>query len=89
MYQMTQRMQIPVNIQADGTGIVVICPYSAFYTSFVANSDYLPFVQVASGSTVVPYANVPSYASAGPFENQFANVVTYAPDFLYVDYVNT
>lgn len=89
MYQMTNRLEVPITTLADGTCCVVIQPYSAFLAGWVANSNYLPLVQVSSVSSTTPYSAISSYNVNGPFQQQAANTITYAPDFIYVDYINT
>lgn len=86
---MSQRMEIPITTLADGTCAVVINPLGAFYTAYLPNSDYLPFVQVSPTSSTNPYTAVSAYNVPGPFLNQLNNVVTFAPDYIFCDYINT
>lgn len=67
----------------------MISPLSAFYGGYVANAGYLPFVQVASASSTTPYSAASAYATTGPFNNQIGNAVTFAPDAIFVDAINT
>jgi hypothetical protein len=46
-------------------------------------------VQVSPINSTLPYTAAGPYNVTGPFFAQAANVVTYAPDFVYIDYVNT
>ena len=84
---MTQRMEVPVTTLADGTCAVIITPTSSLYGGYTSNGNYLPFVQVASTSSTLPFSAVGSYNAQGPFFVQNANVVTYATDALFIDFI--
>jgi hypothetical protein len=53
---------------------------------FVSGGRYLPFVSVASGSTDVPFLNVPTYTNS-PFSSQSGNATGYALDSLQIEFI--
>lgn len=89
MYAMTQRMEIPITSQADGTVTVIIQPYSSIFGGYAANSSYLPFIQVSANNSQFPYNAAGSYNQPGPFNNQLNNIITYGIDTLALDFINT
>lgn len=62
---------------------------SALLGSYVSNGNYLPFVHIASGSSVTPYANLPANLTTGPFQSQYNNIVNFGIDYVRVKYINT
>lgn len=72
---------------SDGTGCIIINPNSCFNPAgFVNNSNYLPFVSVASGSTSNPFAAVPAYSNTA-FNSQALNTETFGLDALQMNFI--
>lgn len=87
MYQMTQRIEIPITTLVDGTALLTVCPTTAFYTpTIVANSAYIPFASVALGSSTNPFVAIPT-ATFAPFFSQASSVITYAIDSVQIDFI--
>lgn len=86
---MTQRMEIPVTTLPDGTACVSIVPTSAHLGPYSANANYLPFVQVASTNSVLPYSAASAYTTPGPFQTQQSNIIECGVDAVFIDFINT
>lgn len=84
---MTSRVEVPVTTLADGTALVTIIPEYCVNGSTISNSFSLPPVSVASASTTNPFAAIPSYDAAGPFNAQLANMSTFAVDSVQIDFI--
>lgn len=80
---------MPVTTLSDGTSLVVINPLSLYLSQvFTANSNYLPFVNVAAGSSTLPFAAAPTF-TASPFSSQYNNVSTFGLDSLQLEFIET
>lgn len=56
--------------------------------AFTVNGAYLPFISIASGSTITPFVTTPT-TSASPFYSQVNSAITYAVDSLSISFINT
>lgn len=73
---------------ADGTGIAVINPWFPINGAYIANGNTLPFITVASGSSILPFAaSVPAYGAAGPFNAITSSMSTFITDSVSVDFI--
>jgi len=74
---------------ADGTAIAIISPFTCINGAWLANANYLPFIQVASVSSINPYNAAGFQTVAGPFSSQFGNIINYGVDYCRINFINT
>lgn len=89
MAMMSTRVEAPLLTLADGTAICIVVPDTCVNGGYGVNSQILPTVSVASGSSTLPFAAAPSYAPAGPFNASLSQMSSYAVDSVSIDFINT
>ena len=82
---MSSMGEYPVTINGDGTGFVLISPYSTMFGVGVDNGQYLSFVTNGYGTGILNGAA----KFPGLFTGQAANTVGYAIDTMNVHFLNT
>jgi len=83
---------MPISTLADGTALLSVFPLSAFYSPYiVANSAYLPFANVANGSTILPFSTLVSVGpgAQAPFTSQQSSVIQFGIDAVMLDFIQT
>lgn len=68
----------------------IISPFNCVNPSWINNANFVPFVQVPTQSTTLPYNIAAGFNPAnGPFYSQAANIMNYGVDYCRVKYINT
>jgi len=81
---------MPITTLSDGTALLSIIPITAFYSPYIAaNSAYLPFANVASGSSILPFSTLVATGpgAQAPFSTQASNVIQYGIDAAMIDFI--